>query len=231
MKEVINFLKKYSIFIIILILWSFIIAYLAVRYMYNEPKDPITSLVSEKVETFKDELQKENDRVATNKSERISGISREQYFELLSRYNIKKTEFEAFTNVNATLRDSLNVAMIKIDELNNKVWNWENKKPSGSVIKATMNEKDSVLHTSIDVKLNVTDVVEKGGLFKKDKIYTDFYSPDQNIKVNGVQNFRKEVIIKPKRLGIGLQAGYGITGEFKTTPYIGVGVSYNLFNL
>lgn len=34
-----------------------------------------------------------------------------------------------------------------------------------------------------------------------------------------------------KRLGIGIQAGYGIgvsSGQIKAFPYVGVGVSYNL---
>lgn len=39
----------------------------------------------------------------------------------------------------------------------------------------------------------------------------------------------KEVKVKT-RWGIGVQAGYGVTyaGQFKLSPYIGVGVSYNL---
>jgi len=33
---------------------------------------------------------------------------------------------------------------------------------------------------------------------------------------------------KPKKYGIGLQIGWGLTKELKTSPYIGVGLSYNL---
>jgi hypothetical protein len=33
---------------------------------------------------------------------------------------------------------------------------------------------------------------------------------------------------KPKRFGIGVSVGYGITSNLKPTPYIGVGLSYNL---
>ena len=46
----------------------------------------------------------------------------------------------------------------------------------------------------------------------------------------------KEVTIKektkPKRWGVGVQVGYGITmkGIPQFTPYVGIGVSYNLFN-
>lgn len=231
MEKIFNFIKTNWAFLLILICFTAVITYLSVKYMDTDPKDPITSLVSEKITDFKDELKQENARVQTNKSEVISGISLEEYNKLLERYNDKSIEFNEFTNTYSTLKDSLKIAKITIDELNNKVWSWETLKPSGSVISATMNEKDSVLHASVDVKLNVTDVVDKGGLFKKDKFYTDFYSPDQNIKINGVQNFRKEIVVKPKRLGFGIQAGYGIMDNFKVGPYIGVGISYNLLNL
>lgn len=48
---------------------------------------------------------------------------------------------------------------------------------------------------------------------------------------------RREVITitnkpKPKRRGIGIHAGYGVTLEQspRLTPYIGIGISYNLFS-
>lgn len=48
------------------------------------------------------------------------------------------------------------------------------------------------------------------------------YQPSQVIRIKD----------KPKRWGIGVQVGYGMTvkGTPQFTPYIGVGVSYNLFS-
>lgn len=231
MKSLISFIKKYGIQLLILLFVSILVSYLSIRYVHSDYEDPVTSLVSTKVEEFKDNLKQENSRVETNKSEQISGISKEEYENLLKRYNDKNIEVNAFTNINSLLSDSLKIVKLDRDELKNKIWVWENKKPSGSTIKATMNERDSVLHTSVDVKLNITDVVDKGGLFKKDRFFTDFYSPDQNIKINGVQNFRKETIVKPKRFGIGFQVGYGVTGDLKPSMYVGFGASYNILNL
>lgn len=231
MKQLTDYIKKHFITIIVGFIVCFALGYVLVRYMQSQYEDPITSLVSEKVVEFKDNLKKDNARVETNKSTAISGIPREQYEELLRRYNDKSIEFNSFTNISGVLSESLKIVKLDRDNLKNKVWEWENRKPSGSVIKATMNEKDSVLYTSVDVKLNVTDVKDKGGLFKKDKYYTDIYSPDQNIKINGVQNFRREITVKRKRLGLGFQAGYGFTSDLKATPYIGIGISYNLINL
>ena len=34
---------------------------------------------------------------------------------------------------------------------------------------------------------------------------------------------------KPKRFGLGIQGGYGI-GGYGLTPYIGIGLSYNIIN-
>lgn len=224
-------IKKYGIQFLILIVVSAIVCYLSIRYMQNGPKDPITTLVSEKVGAFKDKLKEDNARVITNKNEQISGISKEEYNKLLSRYNSKKIEFEAFTNINGKLSDSLKLAKIEIIDLKNKEWTWKTTKPSGSTIVAVMNEKDSILHTKVDVKLNITDIKEKGGLFKRDKFFTDFYSPDQNIKINGVQNFRKETLVTPKRLGLGIQVGYGVMSDLKPSIYVGIGASYNILNL
>lgn len=40
----------------------------------------------------------------------------------------------------------------------------------------------------------------------------------------------KELVKKPPRISISLQAGYGFTSK-TPSPYIGLGVSYNIFNL
>lgn len=47
---------------------------------------------------------------------------------------------------------------------------------------------------------------------------------------NDIINYQEKIIKikpKPKRFGIGIQTGYGFTSD-KITPYVGVGVSFNL---
>jgi len=47
---------------------------------------------------------------------------------------------------------------------------------------------------------------------------------------NDIINYQEKIIEikpKPKRIGIGFQTGYGFTQD-KITPYVGVGVSFNL---
>lgn len=197
----------------------------------DSPSDPITKSISNKIDTYKDELGKETARVETNKQPTLQGIDPAVYARALAALDIKDSEIESLTDLSAKYSDSFRLAKVTIDEQNNKRWEWEKTYESGSVVKSTMSEKDSVLHSDIDIKLQTTDYIEKRGLFRKDILYTDIYSPDQNIKVNGVKTFRRETVIKPKRLGFGIQVGYGLTGEGKAVPYVGLGASFNLVNL
>lgn len=232
MGKVINFFKGLSPFVVLLCIMSLaiIIVYFTANYVDN-PSDPITKSISNKIDNYKDELGKETARIETNKQPTLQGIDPAVYARALAALDIKDSQIESLTDLQAKYSDSFKLAKVTIDEQNNKKWEWEKTYESGSVVKSVMSEKDSVLHSDIDIKLQTTDYIDKRGIFKKDVLYTDIYSPDQNIKVNGVKTFRRETIIKPKRLGFGIQAGYGIGENGKPTVYVGVGASYNLFNL
>lgn len=43
---------------------------------------------------------------------------------------------------------------------------------------------------------------------------------------------QKEIAHKyvPKRWGLGVCVGYGVTGDFRLSPFVGIGVNYNLFS-
>lgn len=205
-----------------LILW-------ALTKFFNNPETiPVADTIAKKVNEYKDKIGEERANVETTISPVIAGISEEQYNRVKKALDLKEGELLAMTSVNAILQDSLKVTKVTLDAERNKVWKWDKKTDTGSVLTATMNEKDSILHASVDVKTETTDHVDKGGIFGKDKYYTDFYSPDQNIKFNGVRTFRKEIVEKPKRFGIGVQFGYGLTENFKAMPYVGLGISYNV---
>lgn len=49
----------------------------------------------------------------------------------------------------------------------------------------------------------------------------------QRIEVYPTTIYRTERVITPKRLGVGIHAGYGAT-KHGLSPYIGVGINYNL---
>lgn len=232
MKKLINFIKGLSPFAILILIMglAIIIVYFTTKYVDN-PSDPITKSISEKIDTYKDKVGKETARIETNKQSTLQGIDPDVYARALVALDIKDSQIESLTDLNAKYSDSFRLAKVTIDEQNNKKWEWEKKYESGSIVKSVMSEKDSILHSDIDIKLQTTDYIEKKGLFRKDVLYTDIYSPDQNIKVNGVKTFRRETVIKPKRIGFGFNVSYGVGADMKLQPFLGIGISYNLLNL
>ena len=160
-----------------------------------------------------------------------SQFDKQEIERLKQALNVKESEIKAITERKGKIRDSVKLLAVQLDAEKHKVWTWEKKYESGSVIKATMSEKDSVLKPEIDLKILTTDHVEKYGFLKlKKRYYTDFYTPDQNIQFEGAKVYRKENIVKPKRFGFGLQGGVGVSNELKPIYYIGIGGSYNLVN-
>lgn len=147
--------------------------------------------------------------------------------------------------VSDTLAPALNIAQEKIDELTRAKFTLEGQ------LKATKTELDAnkkarvfyeskyiqiisnVQDSTVDYKYNaIVDVVkfnEKKWLLGKEDTYIDISSPDKNMKINGVEHFKKRIDVKPKKLGFGLQAGYYYapsTNQFY--PAFGIGFSYNL---
>lgn len=152
------------------------------------------------------------------------------------------------TYVSDTLAPALNIALDKVDELTRAKFTLEGQ------LKATKTELDAtkkarvyyenkylqivsnVADSTLDYKYNaVVDIVkfqDRKWLFGKEKTYIDISSPDKNMKINGVEHFKKNIEVKPKRFGFGIQAGYYYVpsvGQFY--PGFGLGISYNFLRL
>ena len=119
-----------------------------------------------------------------------SQFDRQEIEKLKQALNIKENEIKAITELKGKIRDSVKLLAVQLDAEKHKVWTWEKKYKSGSVFRATMNEKDSVLIAEADLKVQTADIEEGRG--KKKKFYTEFYTPDQNIKFNGAKTYRVE---------------------------------------
>lgn len=79
-----------------------------------------------------------------------------------------------------------------------------------------------------EVKDSVTFAIkEKHNLFKGTTLSVTGVSANPNTRIEGLSLL--ELRPKPKRFGIGPQAGIGYNGK-GFAPYLGVGVSYNLVN-
>ena len=49
--------------------------------------------------------------------------------------------------------------------------------------------------------------------------------PERTIYVDHIRE-----VTKKARWGIGLQVGYGLTADFNPSPYVGIGITYNIFS-
>lgn len=86
--------------------------------------------------------------------------------------------------------------------------------------------------TEVDILIkNDYDVVigTEGKWFKRKKSFVEVISHNPYSDVKTLRTYRVSQP-KPKKYGLGIQAGYGVTLNSNSilTPYVGVGISYNL---
>lgn len=87
--------------------------------------------------------------------------------------------------------------------------------------------KDTLIHDSVNV---VVPIRQKK---YEDSTYTAYVS-GYNTRLDSISIYRKTIYQtiteKPSRWGVGITGGYGY-GKGGLTPFVGVGIYYNLFNL
>lgn len=152
------------------------------------------------------------------------------------------------TYVQDTLAPALNIATNKIDELTRanlilegrlkatKTELDENKKArvfyQNKYIQVVSNTADSTIDYKYNAIVDVVKFKEKKWLLGEEKTYIDISSPDKNLKINGAEHFKKNLDIKPKKWGIGIQGGYYyVPAVNQFYPGFGIGVSYNMIRL
>lgn len=87
--------------------------------------------------------------------------------------------------------------------------------------------KDTLIHDSVNVVVPITQKKYE------DSTYTAYVS-GYNPRLDSISIYRKTIYQtiteKPSRWGVGITGGYGY-GKGGLTPFVGVGIYYNLFNL
>lgn len=148
------------------------------------------------------------------------------------------------TYVSDTLAPALNIAQEKIDELTRAKFTLEgqlkaartevdiNKKArvfyESKYIQIVSNVQDSTVDYKYNAIVDVVKYTDRKWLLGKNSTYIDISSPDKNMRINGVEHFKKKIDIKPKRFGIGIQAGYYyVPAANQFYPGFGIGASYN----
>lgn len=104
---------------------------------------------------------------------------------------------------------------------------WSNKWEDGYILA----RPDSIFR---DIKVKndyqITLGSVKNGWFKPKEYEVQVLNLNPNTSTRELRSF--QVTNKPKRISIGLQAGYGVgLLDFKTQPYVGLGVQYNLIGV
>ncbi|WP_312303920.1 hypothetical protein [Chryseobacterium sp.] len=149
------------------------------------------------------------------------------------------------TYVQDTLAPALNIATEKIDELTRAKLVLEGQLKASKIqrekdriyyqnkyLQVVSNTSDSTLDYKYNAIVDIVKYNERKWLLGSEKTYIDISSPDKNMKINGVENFKKRIDVKPKKIGLGIQAGYYyIPGTNQFYPGFGIGVSYNLIRL
>jgi len=93
-------------------------------------------------------------------------------------------------------------------------------------LKVSLNETaEMFVDLSVPLDMDIWSGVDKKT--KEFKVVVSSLNPF--VKINDIKSFKCDIPRPNKRFGIGIQAGYGITKEITLSPYIGIGLSYNLF--
>lgn len=104
---------------------------------------------------------------------------------------------------------------------------WSNKWEDGYIL-----ARPDSIYRDIKVKndYQITLGSVKNGWFKPKEYEVQILNLNPNTTTKELRSF--QVKQQPKRIAIGLQAGYGLgLLDFKTQPYVGVGIQYNIIGV
>lgn len=145
----------------------------------------------------------------------ISGFIGYQYGKAQVKTTIVEKKVKELEKQNDTLKSMIKPTDNKVSKLKKK--RLELKKKEAEI--AYPEEECKEIVENLKQQLSNCDSVT---VYQEKIIYVD-----REIIKNQDAIIDLKEIPKPKRFGVGIQTGYGITGN-KISPYIGVGVSFNI---
>lgn len=150
------------------------------------------------------------------------------YDTLAPALRIATEDIKELQQVRAKLEGTVKAQKAEIDKEKTKTVYYQDKYFSAKTRTDTLG--NSSLDYKYNAQLDIITETKKKNFFSKEIQQITVSSPDKNLKINGVEHIKKETILRPKRIGIGLQVGYGVTGDLKPSLYVGAGISYNIIN-
>ena len=141
--------------------------------------------------------------------------------------DIATSRIEELTRTKLTLEGQLKAFKTELDANKKARIFYENK-----YMQIVSNTGDSTIDYKYNAIVDVVKYQDRKWLLGKENTYIDISSPDKNMKINGVEHFKKRIDVKPKRFGLGIQAGYYyVPAANQFYPGLGIGVSYNFIRL
>lgn len=107
------------------------------------------------------------------------------------------------------------------------------EKPKDTVCNDLYNKATSKINL-LNNQISIKDTIEKKSNDIINNQYNIISKKDSIISYKNAQiDLYKNMKPPPKKIGVGIQVGYGLSvteNKLETRPYIGLGVSYNIFN-
>jgi len=160
--------------------------------------------------------------IPDNETAKRLAISKSYADSLERALSISLNKINQVTKVNAELKARVQLTQ---SESTNMVY-------QDKWLKLDYNKDSNLVALNYDVGLNVARYSDRKWFLGKQTNYVDVYSDDPRVTIKGLQTFTIQEK-KQRPFGVGIQLGYGVIqqdNQLKTTPYVGIGLNYNLFN-
>lgn len=168
----------------------------------------------------------------TSATEQIQDTQYKGYVKdtLAKALDVAVEKIREITRIKAKLEGELHATKIELTKSQEQKVYYQNKYLSIITYADSLGNPQHLKYT-YNAEINVAHFTERRGFWSKERYFIDVSSPDKNFKINGLEHYREPLYIRPKRVGVGFQVGYGLTQDFKVQPYMGVGVSWNVIRL
>ena len=121
-------------------------------------------------------------------SEKYVGYVNDTLVPALNKGLRYKAEVTELNRINAILKDSLSKKNIVINTVKKDVIHWQTK-----YISIAANPTDSTVTYAYNAQIDIAEYQKKESLFGNKKTYIAVTSPDKNFRINGMENYTKEI--------------------------------------
>jgi hypothetical protein len=211
--------------------------YLGLRMGKNSSK-PLENALNEQITTYKAKIRQDSVIIVLSEQEVISQKKAKEALALTNK-DLKALNMRLTTDISNLQFRIDTLLQVKHDGRIVVIRDTVTKVPSNAILlpfNFSRTDKyltlDGTFHAQGDMSLGIVmkaDVDVIMGYDKKTKKPTiAVFTDNPYIKTVGIKSFKTDVQ-KPKKFGIGIQAGYGYSiGSNKANPYVGAGLSYNI---